>query len=180
MKNHYAPISVWLHWLMFILFIAAYCSIEFRVLFEKGTVERDLMKYTHFLCGLSILVLVGLRIVARIVTPKVDRESYNKWQRYATTIMFIALYVLMIGQPLLGWATISAEGHNIDILGFTLPALIGEDHQLAKQIEEIHEILGTTGYALIGLHATAALIHHYVVGDNTLKRMLRFSSKGEL
>jgi len=177
MKNHYAPISVWLHWLMFILFIGAYCSIEFRVLFEKGTDARNLMKYAHFLFGLSILILVGLRIVARLVTPKVDRESYNKFQRYASTIMFIGLYVLMIGQPLLGWATVSGEGHTIDILGFTLPALIGEDHQLAEQIEEIHELLGTTGYALIGLHALAALIHHYVVGDNTLKRMLHFSSK---
>lgn len=180
MKNHYAPISVWLHWLMFILFIGAYSSIEFRVLFEKGTTARDLMKYSHFLFGLSILVLVGLRIVARIVTPKVDRESYGKYQRYASNIMFIGLYILMIGQPLLGWATISAEGHNVDILGLTLPALIGEDEQLAKQIEEIHELLGKTGYALIGLHTLAALVHHYYVGDNTLKRMLRFSSKSEL
>ncbi|MFT6898328.1 MAG: cytochrome b561 [Paraglaciecola sp.] len=177
MKNHYAPISVWLHWLIFILFICAYSSIEFRVLFEKGTDARNLMKYAHFLFGLSILVLVGLRIVARLVTPKVDRESYNKFQRYASTIMFTGLYVLMIAQPLLGWATVSAEGHTIDILGFTLPALIAEDNQLAKQIQEFHELLGTTGYVLIGLHALAALIHHYFVGDNTLKRMLRFSSK---
>ncbi|MFQ3234718.1 MAG: cytochrome b561 [Paraglaciecola sp.] len=180
MKNHYAPASVWLHWLMFILFIGAYCSIEFRVLFEKGTAARDLMKYSHFIFGLSILLLAGLRIVARLVTPKVARESYNKFQRYASTIMFTGLYVLMVVQPLLGWATISAEGHSVDISAFTLPALIGEDQQLAKQIEEIHQLLGQTGYGLIGLHALAGLIHHYVVGDNTLKRMLRFSSKSEV
>jgi cytochrome b561 len=28
------------------------------------------------------------------------------------------------------------------------------------------------GYYLIGLHALAALFHHYVVRDNTLARML--------
>jgi cytochrome b561 len=28
------------------------------------------------------------------------------------------------------------------------------------------------GYALIGAHAAAALFHHYVVRDNTLRRML--------
>lgn len=177
MKNGYAPVSVWLHWLMLILFIGSYCSIEFRVLFEKGTEARDLMKYSHFIFGLSILLLVGLRIVARIVTPKVERESYGKFQHYTSTAMFIGLYVLMIVQPLLGFATISAEGHNIAIFGVTLPALIGEDHQLAEQIEEIHELLGKTGYALIGLHALAALVHHYYLDDNTLKRMLIFKSK---
>lgn len=179
MKNHYAPVSVWLHWLMLILFIGSYCSIEFRSIFEKGTDARDAMKYAHFLFGLSILILVGLRIVARIVTPKVDREEYHVVQRYASAFMIIALYLLMIGQPLLGWSLISAEGHSIAILGLPLPALIAEDHQLAEQIEEIHELVGKTGYALIGLHALAALFHHYVVKDQTLKRMLRFSSKGD-
>jgi cytochrome b561 len=28
------------------------------------------------------------------------------------------------------------------------------------------------GYWLIGLHAAAALFHHYIVRDNTLRRML--------
>jgi cytochrome b561 len=63
--------------------------------------------------------------------------------------------------------------------GLTVPALIAEDHELAKQIEEIHELLGKTGYALIGLHALAGLAHHYYKGDNTLRRMLRFSSKSD-
>lgn len=53
-----------------------------------------------------------------------------------------------------------------------LSALIGENKGLAKQIKEVHELVGTTGYFLIGLHAVAALYHHYVKHDNTLTRML--------
>jgi cytochrome b561 len=36
----------------------------------------------------------------------------------------------------------------------------------------LHELAGTAGYWLIGLHAVAALFHHYVSRDNTLTRML--------
>lgn len=32
--------------------------------------------------------------------------------------------------------------------------------------------IGTFGYFLVGLHAAAALFHHYVERDNTLLRML--------
>jgi cytochrome b561 len=43
---------------------------------------------------------------------------------------------------------------------------------LAKQFKHWHELLGSTGYWLIGLHAATGLIHHYWVGDNTLIRIL--------
>jgi cytochrome b561 len=39
-------------------------------------------------------------------------------------------------------------------------------------LQEVHETLGTIGYFLIGLHAAAALVHHYVYKDDTLRRML--------
>jgi cytochrome b561 len=53
-----------------------------------------------------------------------------------------------------------------------LPALIGENKALAKQVEEIHETIGNVGYFLIGIHAAAALFHHYIQRDDTLARML--------
>ena len=35
----------------------------------------------------------------------------------------------------------------------------------------MHEAVANLGYALIGLHAVAALYHHYMRHDNTLLRM---------
>lgn len=46
--------------------------------------------------------------------------------------------------------------------------LVSEDKALAKQIQEWHELGGTIGYWLIGLHALAGSITHYVVRDNAL------------
>jgi len=67
---------------------------------------------------------------------------------------------------------LSAAGKPIPFFGFELPALIGEDKDLSKQIKELHEFVGTMGYYLIGLHAIAALYHHYIKRDDTLTRML--------
>jgi len=50
--------------------------------------------------------------------------------------------------------------------------LIGVNKGLATQLEDIHGLIGNLGYAVIGIHALAALIHHYVQRDNTLRRML--------
>ena len=78
----------------------------------------------------------------------------------------------MIGMPIGGWLILSAEGDPVPFFGLELPALVSPDKALAEQIEEIHETVGTIGYWLIGLHALAALYHHYVKRDNTLRRML--------
>jgi cytochrome b561 len=43
---------------------------------------------------------------------------------------------------------------------------------VAGWAKELHETCGTVGYFLIGLHAVAALVHHCVLRDNTLRRML--------
>ncbi|MBA2722147.1 MAG: cytochrome b/b6 domain-containing protein [Methylibium sp.] len=53
-----------------------------------------------------------------------------------------------------------------------LPQLAGENKELGKLIREWHGDIGRAGYALIGLHAAAALTHHVVWRDNTLRRML--------
>ncbi|MNZ96227.1 hypothetical protein D3C78_1154120 [compost metagenome] len=78
----------------------------------------------------------------------------------------------MIVTPILGWLVTSAKGNQVMFYGFDLPMPIAENKDLAKQLQEWHELGGTIGYWLIGLHAVAALYHHYVVGDNTLLRMM--------
>lgn len=86
--------------------------------------------------------------------------------------MHLALYAFLVVMPLLGWLVLSAKGKPIPFFGLHLPALIGPNEARAESLEELHEFIGTLGYYLIGLHAAAALYHHYVAHDDTLLRML--------
>ena len=171
--DHYGILSIGIHWFMLLLFMAVYGCIELHEFFPKGSDLRTTLKTWHFMLGLSVLVLASIRLMVHMISP-VPRIEPNppKWQKQSARLMHMALYALMFGMPLAGWLLLSAKGAAIPFFGVHLPALISKSEYLADIIEEIHEAGGTIGYFLIGLHAAAALYHHYFVRDNTLRRML--------
>jgi cytochrome b561 len=169
----YGSLSVGLHWLMLLLLAAVYACMELRGNFPKGSDIREGLKTWHYMLGLSVFVLVSLRAAFHLLqtVPLIEPAS-PRWQELAAKAVHLGLYAFMIGMPLLGWLLLSAGGKPIPFFGLELPALIGEDKGFAELVKEIHEVGGTIGYFLIGIHAVAALYHHYVMRDNTLRRML--------
>ncbi|MBA6390928.1 cytochrome b [Colwellia sp. BRX10-3] len=176
-KQRYPFLSITLHWLMLLLLIAVYSCIEFRELYPKGSEPREALKTWHFMLGLSVFCLVWIRLLLRGTTyTPVITPSLPNWQKHSAKFMHSCLYLFMIIMPLAGWLILSAEGNIIPFWGLSLPSLVAENEALAKTIEELHETTGMVGYYLIGLHAVAALFHHYVQKDNTLIRMLPWLS----
>lgn len=171
--ERYGPLMIGIHWLMLLLFVAVYAFIELRELYPKGSDPREAMKAWHFMLGMLVFVLVWLRLAARFSGPTpVIRPEPAAWMQLAAKLGHLALYALMIVMPLLGWLTLSASGKPIPFFGLELPALTGENKDIAKQIKEVHETIGTVGYYLIGMHVAAALYHQHVKHDNTMARML--------
>lgn len=172
--DRYGSLMIGMHWLMLLLLIAVYAMINLKGFAAKGSDLRAEMKVWHFMFGLCVLALVFARLAARLSsgsTPLI-RPPLAAWMKLSGDAMHIALYVFMIAMPLLGWLAVSAKGDPIIFYGLQLPALISQDKALYDWLKEIHETIGTIGYYLIGLHAAAALLHHYVMHDNTLLRML--------
>jgi superoxide oxidase len=170
--ERYGRLSIVLHWITLALLIGVYACIELREMYPRGSELREALKMWHFMLGLTVFVLVWVRIAARLMgnTPPIVPTA-PRWQLIIANIVELALYGLMIVLPILGWVTLSAEGKPIPYFGVQLPALVGESKALAERTEELHVTLATVGYFLIGLHAAAALFHHYVRRDNTLERM---------
>ena len=172
--DRYGSLSIGMHWLMLLLMVAVYAMINLHDLAPKGSDLRAALKVWHFMLGLGVLALVVARLVMRQlagaapgITPPIPL-----WQQRSAAAVHIALYLFMLGMPLLGWLAVSAKGAPVVFYGLQLPLLIGEDKALYDSLKEIHEVIGTIGYYLIGVHAAAALLHHYVMHDNTLRRML--------
>jgi len=172
-SDRYGSLSIGLHWLMLVLLVAVYACIELRELYPKGSDIREGLKTWHFMLGLTVFVLVWIRVGLRMISiaPSIRPEP-PKWQRSSAKGMHLALYGLMIGMPILGWLILSASGKPIPFFGLQLPALMDKNTSLVGLIKEIHEVGGTVGYFLVALHAAAALFHHYIVRDDTLRRML--------
>ncbi|PWK32958.1 MULTISPECIES: cytochrome b [unclassified Pseudomonas] len=170
--QHYGKLSITLHWLMLALFVGVYACIEIKGLLPRGGHLRSLFLGLHGVFGLSIFALVWVRLLGRLTPRPPITPALPAWQTGISHLMHLALYVLMIATPLLGWLMLAAGGKPMPYFGFFLPAPVAHDPDLARQFKDWHELLGTAGYWLIGLHAAAGLFHHYYVGDNTLIRML--------
>ena len=171
--QRYGVLSIGLHWFMLLLIAAVYACMELRDIYPKGSVGRDTMKTFHYMLGLSVLLLALLRLSLAAAGPApAIVPPLPKWQALTALLMKAGLYALMIGLPIAGWLILSASGKAIPFFGLALPPLIAKSKDAADTIKELHEAGATAGYFLIGLHAAAGLYHHYVVRDNTLKRMM--------
>jgi len=169
----YGSLSLAMHWLMALLLVAVYCCMELREFYPKGSDPRNALKAWHYTLGITVFLLVWLRLVLRLVqrTPTIEPPAPT-WQTLLSKAVHLGLYVLMIGMPIVGWLLMNGEGKGVTAWGVELPVLIAKDKALAHTLEEIHEIGANAGYALVAVHTAAALFHHYFMRDNTLLRML--------
>ena len=172
-KTGYAAPMVFMHWLMLILIAAGYALMELKSLAPRGSDLRLNMSNLHYLLGLSVLGLVWLRLALRMAgtVPPIEPAPVA-WESALAKAIHGFFYAFMVVLPLLGWLALSAKGRPVHLFVFDLPFLIGPDEAWARRLKEIHETVANVGYVAIGLHAAAALLHHYVKRDNTLRRML--------
>lgn len=173
--TRYAPTRRWLHWGMALLIAAAYLLIEQRGLFARGSGGRSAMVQGHYWIGITVFVLAWWRLGSRWrhpappITPPLDGYSAS-----AARLVHWALYAFCIAMPLLGVATAWSDGKTV-ALPFTdiaLPPLLAVDKERAEALEDLHRAIGEAFYWVIGAHVLAALYHHRMRRDDTLRRML--------
>jgi cytochrome b561 len=81
--------------------------------------------------------------------------------------------VLLLAMPIVGYIANSAFGATTPFFGlFEIPAIIEKNEALATQLFTLHRWVGYLVIVLVLTHVSAALYHHFVQGDNVLKRML--------
>lgn len=161
-----------IHWLTFVLVIAAFASIELRELFERGTENRDLFKFIHFQIGALLFVLTLVRLVNAKFNPAPAMVKMDKLKTLVAHGMHLALIGCLIVMPILGVLVLIAEAKEVTVLGLELPHIMEKNKDTAHLIEDIHETLGSVFMLLIFVHAAAAIWHHRVKKDATLKKML--------
>jgi cytochrome b561 len=88
------------------------------------------------------------------------------------------LYLLILAQPITGWAMSSAANYPVTLFGwFQFPALVGANHGLHETLGEVHEAMFYALVIVATLHAAAALYHHFWMKDDALRRMLPFAAR---
>ena len=176
-ENSYGAAAIALHWLMAVLLIALVGVGLYMVrLPDVGfdTTKIRLILY-HKEVGILVFALATLRLAWR-VTNALPRlvEELPDWQKIAARFVHLCFYGLMFALPITGWLMSSAAGFPVSFFGlFYLPDLIPYDDYLSQVFIAVHKWLGYALIPLIIVHAGAALRHHFVLKDDTLRKMLR-------
>lgn len=173
-RSRYGWLSVSIHWLMALAVIG---------MFALGIWMRQLSYYDpwykdgptiHKSIGILLFILLLARIVWRNINIRPnDDPALKAWERITAHLTHFALYGLMLALMIAGYLISTADGRPIDVFNlFSVPATL---HGLADQEDiagEIHEILAWALVLLAGVHALAALKHHFINRDSTLLKML--------
>ncbi|WP_028535533.1 cytochrome b [Paludibacterium yongneupense] len=173
-RSSYHPLSIVLHWLMFLLFAAALLFIELRgtIPRETGQALRDQLRNWHISVGILVLLAAVIRLGVRWRVGVPAAIVSSPLQDKAAALVHLALYLVMFLLPVTGIVFSQAGGRDVALFGWTLPVLVGHDPSLRGAVKAVHELLGNAVYFLVGLHVVGALWHHLVVKDDTLRRML--------
>lgn len=174
----YTRTAVALHWL-----IAALIGLGFAI----GLVVSDLpfspqkLKWVayHKWIGVTVFILAAVRLLWRLTHRPPPAVAMPAWQLVAAKFSHALLYTLMFVLPLLGWLFSSAAGVPVVYLGLVrLPDLVAKNKALADSLIEMHVNCAWLLCGIVAVHAAAALKHHFLDGDDTLRRMLRWTAPG--
>jgi cytochrome b561 len=172
----YGNVAMALHWVMALLLIALIVLGLYMVSlpdvgFDTGKIALILY---HKEFGILALVLALLRLAWRVgqALPSLV-DTLPDWQKFIARFVHLCFYGLMFALPVTGWLMSSAGGFPVSFLSlFELPDFVPQSDYLFRAFTLVHQWLSYALIALILVHVAAALKHHFVNKDETLKKML--------
>lgn len=159
-KNKYSKLQISIHQLVFLLVIAAYCAIKFRSFFPRS--NRPLINMIHVSCGISILVLIVVRLLLKLKypTPPIIPKPKPIITKLAH-LKHLVIYLLFIALPVISLVIMYNQGNPQFAFSLTMPYASKANFKQVNSLKSQHKTLANLKYFVIKLHAAAALAHHY-------------------
>jgi cytochrome b561 len=170
----YGAVSQMMHWITVVLVILAWLLGQFDDVFPKGA-ARAAGLFVHISAGLAVIGILVLRLFWRFADPPppIEHTILGAWLDRAGRLAHYLLYALLVAVPVSGIVLQFARGDALPLFGLTeIASPWTRDRAFARSVKEIHEVAANALIVLAALHAAAALIHHWVLRDRTLVRML--------
>ncbi len=172
-SSHYGLVSILMHWLValavFGLFGLGYWMVGLDYYSSWYKTAPDL----HKSIGLVLFALMLGRVLWRWFSPPPSAlPNHGRMTRLASKLghgfLYLGLFVLMIS----GYLISTADGRGIPVFGlFEVPASLTSIPDQEDVAGLVHEYLAWALVIFAGIHALAALKHHFIDRDRTLVRM---------
>ncbi|WP_339408917.1 cytochrome b [Pseudomonas sp. EA_35y_Pfl2_R5] len=171
--SHYGLVSIVLHWLVALVVFGLFGLGYWMVDLDYYSSWRQTAPDLHKSIGLVLFAVMLARVVWRRVSPPpASLPNHGRMTRLASKLghgfLYLGLFVLMIS----GYLISTADGRGIPVFGlFEVPASLTSIPDQEDIAGLVHEYLAWTLVIFAGVHALAALKHHFIDRDRTLARM---------
>jgi cytochrome b561 len=170
--RRYGRVAQAVHWTTAVLVLVAFIygpgGSEQRVYSHARDFDRQL----HETLGLCVLGFTVLRLAWRPFDKRPDPEPVARWMGFAAKTLQSLLYALLFLVPLTAILGAWLEGHPLTWLGGEIGPWIATSHETGNRVATVHGWLGDAMMWLAGVHAVAALYHHFVLKDGVLRSMI--------
>ncbi|GGC58215.1 cytochrome b [Marinobacter halophilus] len=172
--SRYGLVSMSLHWLVALAVIG---------LFGLGWWMVGLTYYDpwyrqgpdiHRSIGILLFITMLIRLAWRLLSPQPKPlPEHRRWEVQTSRMVHWLLYLLLFTAMTSGYLITTADGSSISVFGwFEVPSVTGRIRGMEDTAGAVHYWSTWALVALAGLHALAALKHHVIDRDATLRRML--------
>jgi cytochrome b561 len=171
-RLEYGTTAKTFHWLIVALLITQY-SIGWLMPDLHRDMKPGIGMTFHISVGMTIFILIVLRLAWRLTHRVAPESSLPPWQRVSSEAVHWLLYALVLATTLTGWLFASFRGWSVPFFYlFPMPMLASESASAGKAIDGLHQAMEWTLLVLIGLHVAAALAHLFIYRDRVMQRML--------
>jgi cytochrome b561/polyisoprenoid-binding protein YceI len=172
-RERWGSLSRFLHWLIVALIVLQAVLGLTGLMLPLG-MEKLAVLARHKSIGITILALAVFRLLWRCLDPTPPLPStLRPYERFLARFTHGALYALLFAMPLSGWILSSARGFPVSWFNlFQLPDLVPKSEALYEAMVTTHAALAIALAVMVTLHIAGALKHHFVLKDDTLRRML--------
>src|SRR5271166_169877 len=165
----YDPATIALHWISALLVVVLWTIGQTVDVFPNGPLRID-YRSVHIVLGMALgavlLVRLGWRLTRRETLPPIDHGVLLAIARVTHWLLY-ALLIVAVG---LGIANVWVRGDVIFNL-FQVPPYDPDNRALRHLVGDWHALATNAVLIVAGVHAAAALFHHYILCDATLRRM---------
>ena len=171
--THYGLVAVLLHWLVAMVVVTLFALGLWMTELDYYDAWYQRAPDLHRSIGALLFGITMLRLVWRRADPVPDPvPSHRPWERRLARITHRVLYALLFATMIAGYFISTADGRALEVFGlFSIPATLSGLENQEDIAGEIHELLAFALIGLAGLHALAALKHHFIDRDATLRRI---------
>jgi cytochrome b561 len=166
--KQYSKRTALIHWVIFLLVIAAFFLGHFLADSENTAQKLSLLP-VHFLMGDTVLLLVLVRIYFRKKDGEPAPANANPLLNKLAAATHVLMNLTLIAVAISGVVTVAASG-VIEALKKSDPALLPDFEKVGAR--EIHELFVAVMVLLVAFHVVAALYHQFIVKDNLLRRIM--------